>query len=158
MKTHLVTTFLGGFGTAFTALASNKREQVDATWRDLFLLAIATHKIRRIATKDRVTSSFRAPFARLTGDSGSGEVEESARGQGLQRAMGELVTCPFCVAPWIASTLVLLFKINPRITRSVAVVFSVVSGSDFLNRSITERSRSASPTKIMSPRQNRIAI
>jgi len=127
-------TFLGGFGAAFTALASRKRKSPEPAWADLILLAIATHKISRIATKDRVTSSFRAPFARLTGDSGSGEVEETARGEGLQRAIGELLTCPFCVAPWIASTLVLLYETNPPLARMIATVFSVVSGSDFLNR------------------------
>jgi len=32
-----------------------------------------------------------------------GEVEERAKGRGLRRAIGELLTCPFCLGTWIAS-------------------------------------------------------
>jgi Protein of unknown function (DUF1360) len=32
----------------------------------------------------------------------TGEVPESSRGSGLQKAVGDLVTCPWCVGPWVA--------------------------------------------------------
>jgi Protein of unknown function (DUF1360) len=130
----LTLTFLFGFGAAFSSSISRKQRFTEPTWRDLILLSIATHKLSRIVTKDRVTGVFRAPFTRLTGDSGSGEVEEVPRGEGPQRAVGELVTCPFCMGPWVAATLVVGLLRAPRLTRMVAALFSVVSGSDFLNR------------------------
>jgi hypothetical protein len=68
------------------------REVTDISARDFLLLALATHKLSRLITKDRVTSPFRAPFARFEEATGAGEVKESPRGRGLQRALGELFT------------------------------------------------------------------
>lgn len=60
--------------------------------RDFLLLALATHKLSRLITKDAVTSPFRAPFATYEGSTGAGEVSEKPRGTGMQRALGELFT------------------------------------------------------------------
>src|SRR5690348_5085365 len=63
---------------------------------DLLLAGIATHKISRVITKDRVTAPLRAPFTEFEGEGGPGEVEERPRGKGIRRAIGELLVCPFC--------------------------------------------------------------
>jgi Protein of unknown function (DUF1360) len=130
----LMSVFLTGFGSAFVATLFGRQKVTGPTWGDLALMSVATHKLSRLVTKDRVTSPFRAPFTRLLRDSGSGEVEEEARGRGLRRAIGQLVTCPFCVAPWLAAMMITGFSNAPRFTRLVAATFSIVSGSDFLNR------------------------
>ncbi len=60
---------------------------------DILLLGVATHKLSRLLAKDGVTSFLRAPFTTFKGASGiPAEVAEEARGAGLQRALGELVT------------------------------------------------------------------
>src|SRR5437763_719772 len=69
--------------------------------RDIVLLAFATHKLSRLLTKDMVTSVLRAPFARFEGTLGDGEVQEGTRGSGVQHAVGELITCPFCFSQWV---------------------------------------------------------
>lgn len=42
--------------------------------------------------KDPVTSPFRAPFAVYEESTGAGEVRETPRGTGMQKALGELFT------------------------------------------------------------------
>ncbi len=101
---------------------------------DLLLLSIATHKLSRIAAKDLVTSPFRAPFVKFKKSAGAGEVEEEARGQGLQEAIGDLISCPYCLAPWVAATLVFASERAPRSTRVLSAIFTIAAGSDFLNR------------------------
>lgn len=64
---------------------------------DLLLLTVATHKLSRLLAKDWVTSFLRAPFVRYKRSSRPGEVEEEPRGAGLRLALGELLTCPFCL-------------------------------------------------------------
>ncbi len=102
-------------------------------WSDLLLLGIATHKLSRIATKDLVTSPFRAPFVKFKKSAGAGEVEEEARGDGIQEAVGDLITCPYCIAPWIASALVFGNQRAPRTTRVLSGIFCITAASDFLN-------------------------
>lgn len=99
---------------------------------DLALLAVATHKIARVATKDAVMSPFRANFTRYSEPGGPGEVNEEVRGDGLRHAVGELVTCPFCLGQWVATFLVFSHLVAPRLTRVVASVFTVVAGGDIL--------------------------
>ena len=62
--------------------------------RDLALFALSTQKLSRVITKDKVTSAFRAPFTEVEGKGAAGELEERGRGQGLRRAIGDLLTCP----------------------------------------------------------------
>lgn len=105
-------------------------ERIDG--RDLALLAVATHKLARVATKDAVTSPFRALFTRFSAPAGIGEVNEEARGDGLRHAVGELVTCPFCFGQWVATFFVFSYLVAPRLTRAVSSIFAVVAGSDLL--------------------------
>jgi hypothetical protein len=100
---------------------------------DLLLLGVATHKLSRLIAKDRVTAPFRAPFARFEKSAGAGEVDEQPRGTRMQRAIGDLVTCPFCVSPWVAAALTCGFTVSPRLTRLICGIFSSVAISHFLH-------------------------
>ncbi len=99
---------------------------------DLLLVTVATHKLSRLITKDRVTSALRRPFTRYQDDAGQGEVEEEARGQGLRRALGELLICPYCVGMWIAAGFTAALTVAPRPTRWIASALSALFGSDLL--------------------------
>ncbi len=130
----LVAVFTVGVADAFAATKESEDELPKLSWSDLLLFGIATHKLSRIATKDLVTSPFRAPFVKFKKSAGAGEVEEEARGEGLQEAVGDLITCPYCIAPWIASAMVFASARAPRATRVIGGIFAITAGSDFLNR------------------------
>jgi Protein of unknown function (DUF1360) len=87
-----------------------------------------------IMTKSRVTSVVRAPFTRYEKSAGAGEVEERPRGRGLRRAIGELVSCPFCLGTWIACVGVAGLVTRPRLTRALASIFGVGSIADFIQQ------------------------
>jgi hypothetical protein len=100
---------------------------------DALLLGAATAQLSRLLAKDRVTSVLRAPFTRFKDDTGYGEVEEEARGTGLQRAMGELLICQYCVAQWVAAGMALGHAVALREARLVAGTFTVYGISNVLN-------------------------
>jgi uncharacterized protein DUF1360 len=100
--------------------------------QDIVLLGVATHKACRLLAKDAATSPLRAPFTRYEEPAGDGEVNESVRGTGVQHAIGELLTCPFCLAVWVASGLIAGLVIAPRGTRLVLTALTAVAGSDVL--------------------------
>lgn len=100
---------------------------------DLVLLAVATHKASRLLTKDAVTSPLRAPFTRFRGPSGPNELAEEVRHpDGVRHALGELLTCPFCLGQWLATGFGFGIVAAPRLTRAVASVLAVRAGSDAL--------------------------
>ncbi len=100
--------------------------------RDLILVTVASHKAARMISKDRVTTPIRAPFARFEGEGGPGEVSEKARGEGLRRAIGELLVCPYCLGMWTSAGFAAGLLVVPRFTRWVASVLVSFFGSEML--------------------------
>jgi hypothetical protein len=101
---------------------------------DTVLVSVATHKLSRLITKEAVTSPLRAPFTRYEEPTGEAELKESVRAHNpAQHAIGELITCPFCVGVWVASGLTAGLVLAPRVTRLVSTAFSAVAASDVLN-------------------------
>jgi hypothetical protein len=124
------------YGALSAGLAGLARMQKRALPRadasDVILVACATHKLSRLITKDAITSPIRAPFTQFAGAAGEGELTEEVRGDGVKHAVGELLTCPFCLAQWIATGFAFGLIFAPRATRLVASTMTAVAGSDFL--------------------------
>lgn len=121
---------LGGMVVAGRRLGRPLPERPPAA--DLALLTVATYRLSRLVTKDSVTAVLRAPLTRYEEPAGEGEVNESVTAPGAGHALGELVTCPFCVSVWLASVLSFGLVVAPKPTRLAAGTLSAVTGSDFL--------------------------
>jgi hypothetical protein len=132
-RAALVGAFVSG-GTAAAVAARRAGVRLPSRFdpADVAAIGVATFKLSRILTKSRVTSFARAPFTELQGSAGYGEVEESARGSGLRRAIGELVVCPYCVGVWIGAGLTGGLVVAPRATRAVSAALSAVALADAL--------------------------
>ena len=112
---------------------------------DLLLAAVATHKLSRLITRDPVTSPLRAPFTAYQGQEGPAELDEKVRGQGARKAIGELITCPFCLDMWVATGLMAGYIYLPRATRLAVDTLAVLAGADLLQfgySRLQERERS----------------
>src|SRR3954468_1444797 len=132
---------LGAMGV-YTALVGAGVAAVRASGRqlpdriplgDAALLTIATFRLARRIAKDPVTSPIRAPFTRFAGPSGHAEIAEEVREHGgVKHAIGELVTCPFCLAQWVGTGFVFGYVTAPKATRLAALTMTMVAGSDVL--------------------------
>ena len=122
----------GVAGLAALMVAAGRRIPERISISDLALTAVATHRVSRTLAKDPVTSPLRAPFTRFKGTAGPAELAEETRGRGIRKAIGELITCPFCLAQWAATGFIGGLLVAPRATRAVAAVFAVVAASDTL--------------------------
>jgi Protein of unknown function (DUF1360) len=96
------------------------------------LTGVATHKLSRLLAKDKITAFARAPFTEFERPGGPAEVEERPRGEGLRRAVGELLVCPYCLGMWISGGFHLGLVAAPRATRFAASVLTGLTISDFL--------------------------
>jgi uncharacterized protein DUF1360 len=128
---------LSAFGASVTGLVlarrlTGRRAPARLRGTDLVLLTAATHKLARLLAKDPVSSPLRVPFTRFRGVSAPSELAEEVRGRGLRHAVGELVTCPFCLAPWAATALLGTWTFSPATGRTVCTALTAVAGSDFL--------------------------
>jgi len=51
----------------------------------------------------------------------------------MQRAIGDLLTCPYCLGPWVATALTFGLVLQPRTTRLIAGILAASTISDALN-------------------------
>ena len=126
-------TLAAAFNTSLAVVLWRSKRVPQLTATDIVLLGVATHKLSRLITKERVTSFLRAPFVRYQGPAGHGEVDEAPRGHGVQRAVGELLVCPYCIATWVAGGFVAGMALSPRRTRAVAGLLATVAIADGLH-------------------------
>ena len=116
----IVGTFFAGLGLV-SLLA---RRSPPATALDLVALSAATFKASRTLSRERVGSFLREPFVEGT--------EERPTGEGVQRALGELVTCSRCVGTWVAAGLASSQMVAPRFGRALTWTLGASAANDFL--------------------------
>jgi hypothetical protein len=138
----LMASYLGAVGVVGAVVRRRATLPERPAPADLALVAVATYRTSRLLTKDSVTSPLRAPFTRYEGAAGNAELHEQVRGEGLQKAIGELVTCPFCLGQWIATSFTAGMLLAPRATRQVTGLLSTLAVADALHllRARLERS------------------
>ncbi len=99
---------------------------------DVVMVGLATHKLSHLLAKSKAASFIRAPFTELETPRGTGEVDEKPRGEGVRRAVGELLVCPYCLSQWISAGFSTGLVLAPRVTRLVAASYSAQTLADFL--------------------------
>jgi hypothetical protein len=134
LGSYAATSTLFNLGLA-GALANAQRsgripERVEG--RDLVIIGVASHKLSRLISKEKITAFVRAPFTELEAKGGPAELEERARGTGTRRTVGELLTCPFCLGLWSSAGFHVGLLYAPRVTRVGASIFASLTISDFL--------------------------
>lgn len=130
----LVGIYAAGFAAFLLATKSTRQTLTNKTsLSDFLLLSIGTYKLSRIISKDRVTSPLRAPFVSYEGSGGTSELKEKPRGTGMQRAVGDLLTCPWCMGPWAAAALTYGFVLAPGAARVAGCILSAAAISDALH-------------------------
>jgi hypothetical protein len=98
----------------------------------LLLYALATEHLSRLIAKDSVTAPIRRPFVQFEEPAGEGEVNEKVTGSGARHAIGELLTCPFCLGQWVATGLVAGSVAAPTLTTAVVSVSATARAADYL--------------------------
>jgi hypothetical protein len=107
----------------------------------IVVFGVATHKLSRILSRGKVASFARAPFTEYEEASHLAEVNERPRGRGLRRAVGELLTCPFCIGMWISGAFTVGNAFAPGVTLAGAAVLNSLTLSDFLHLAYVRAAR-----------------
>jgi hypothetical protein len=118
----------GAFWLIFAAFMAAERDRLPEQIRlgDFARITLSTYKLSRLIAKDDVSTFLRAP---VTED----EAGRKPKREGVARAVGELVTCPYCIGLWIASGLSYAQVVFPRETRFATTIFSAHAVTDFLH-------------------------
>lgn len=123
-------TLAGVYGAALAGFLVLARDRLPERigFGDLARVGVASYKLGRLIAKEDVAAFVRAPVTESV-ESG----EEEPKGEGLQRALGELLTCPYCTGIWVAAGLTYGLVLFPRQTRVVTTIFGAQAVADLLN-------------------------
>lgn len=135
----IVGAFLGGLGV----VAALARRSPPASALDLVALSAATFKASRTLSQERIASFVRDSFV-------EGE-EERPAGEGMQRALGELVTCSRCVGIWVAAGLASAQMVSPRFGRALTWTLGAAAANDFLQAAFVALCRKAEELEANAP-------
>jgi Protein of unknown function (DUF1360) len=119
----------GSFVAGLGVVAALARRSPPAGALDLVALSAATFKASRTLSREKLASFLRQPF--VEGEAERGEEEQPA-GTGVQRAVGELVTCTRCVGTWSAAALASTQMLAPRFGRALTWTLAAGAANDFL--------------------------
>jgi hypothetical protein len=94
---------------------------------DLILLGLAAARMTDVISTDEIMRWLREPFVRMqeTEIAGREVQERTGRGQGIRKAIGELLSCPWCVGVWVAAGLTYLYYLAPNIIWLLVLLLAV---------------------------------
>ena len=125
----IAATYSGLLATAGLIARVLGRSASTHTALDFAILGAANFKAARTISRDRIASFVREPF--VEGKAYEGE-HERPTGDGMTRAIGELVTCTRCIGTWTAAGLATTQVIAPRFGRMLTLALGTAGVNDFL--------------------------
>lgn len=131
---------IGAFGATVSGIlgyAAGHDDLLDEiSLTDIAILGVGSHKLARMATRDRIGTVLRQPFTEYRGTSSAlpGEATEDARRDDgeLRQAIGELLVCPYCMSTWAAVALFGTYLADRKLGRTAGAFLSVVGIAEMM--------------------------
>jgi hypothetical protein len=133
LKLWLIAAYLGAIGLIGARLGA-RRAALGVV--DIGLIGLASHRVGRIVAFERVAVPIREPFTATVPDSTGVDETVVARGRGVQWAVGELLSCPTCVASWAALMMYIGMALVPGPTRVLISVLSAAGVAELVHNSV----------------------
>jgi len=130
----------GLFFTIFALFSSRHRRLGDIAplkARDLAMLGFATYRLGHLISFDKVTEPLRLPFTETKMDDFGAAMTVEPRGEGVRRAIGELISCPICSGTWASAALVYGLNLFPGPARIFVTILGAIGIGELLH-SLTE--------------------
>ncbi|GAB4209094.1 MAG: DUF1360 domain-containing protein [Roseiflexaceae bacterium] len=129
---------IGLFSSLFAAfeLLRRKRDEPPISPFDMLLLGVAVYRMGRLIAYDRVTEPLRSIFTRTEPHPSGADMMVVARGRGMRKALGELLSCPSCAGMWAAALLVYGLGLAPRPTRTLLAIVGASGTAELLNAAV----------------------
>jgi hypothetical protein len=129
-------TILAAFTGALAATAGVERmrghDAPERSTLDYVVLCAGSFKAARALSRERVGSVLRQPFVESDARDVPEALNERPAGDGIRRAVGELVTCTRCVGTWAAAGLLASQVVAPRFGRLLTWSLAAGAANDFL--------------------------
>jgi Protein of unknown function (DUF1360) len=128
----LASAFLG-IWALFSSRRRRKGDVEDLKARELAMLGFASYRLGHLISFDKVTEPLRSPCTETKMDDFGAAMTVEPRGEGVQRALGELISCPICSGTWAAAALVYLVNLFPGPGRLLITMLGAIGIGEVLH-------------------------
>jgi hypothetical protein len=97
-------------------------------WFLLVIFIFASFRLTRLLIYDKITRFIRAPFIdekKVTEPDGSVETYTKSKGTGLQKWIGDLLSCYWCTGIWTTAGLLLFYYKMPALTEPLLLLLAI---------------------------------
>ncbi|WP_186580755.1 DUF1360 domain-containing protein [Aquibacillus kalidii] len=110
------------------------------SWFTFVLLGLATFRLTRLIVMDDITSFLRAPFHEVEEEEQEdGTIEEVLyiKGKGVQKFIGELLSCHWCTGVWSAAFIYVFYSMFPYMFFPVIAILAIAAVSSIIQSALT---------------------
>ncbi|MCT2536170.1 DUF1360 domain-containing protein [Aquibacillus koreensis] len=100
------------------------------SWYMFILLGLATFRFTRLIVFDTITNFLREPFHEVKEEVlEDGSIEEviHIKGKGIQRFIGELLSCQWCFGVWSAAIIFVGYTLFPYMFFPIIVILALAA-------------------------------
>lgn len=97
-------------------------------WFLLVIFIFASFRLTRLLVYDKITRFIRSPFIdekEVTEPDGSVETYTKSKGTGLQKWIGDLLSCYWCTGIWTTAGLLLFYYKMPALTEPLLLLLAI---------------------------------
>ncbi|KEK22235.1 DUF1360 domain-containing protein [Bacillus gaemokensis] len=102
------------------------------SWLLFFIFALATFRLTRLIAYDKITAFLRKPFIEeleITEPDGTVSTYTKVKGTGLQKWIGELLSCYWCIGVWISAFLLILYNWIPKVAEPILALLAIAGAA-----------------------------
>lgn len=102
------------------------------SWLLFFIFSLAVFRFTRLIVYDKITSFIRSPFieeVQIQEHDGTMSTYMKVKGTGLQKWIGELLSCYWCTGVWISAFLLLFYHWIPKVAEPVLALLALAGAA-----------------------------
>jgi hypothetical protein len=110
------------------------------TWYSLVLFILASFRLTRLVVHDKITSFIRKPFIdEITlEENGVPVTYLKVKGKGLQKFIGELLSCTWCSGIWCTAILIGIVVFIPPIGEFFVLLLAIAGGAGVIETIVSK--------------------
>lgn len=101
---------------------------MQGNWFLLVVFIFASFRLTRLLVYDKITRFLRAPFIdemEVLEKDGTIETYTKSKGTGLQKWIGDLLSCYWCTGMWTTAGLLLCYYLMPKLTEPLLLILAI---------------------------------
>ncbi|MFJ8530189.1 DUF1360 domain-containing protein [Bacillus sp. NPDC094106] len=110
------------------------------SWLLFAIFSCAAFRLTRLIVYDKITSFLRRPFieeVQINEPDGTVSIYTKIKGKGIQKWIGELLSCYWCTGVWVSAFLLLLYDFVPKVAEPLILLLAIAGAAAIIETIIS---------------------